>query len=644
VPKKILIAQRTKFWSLLKAGYSIKEASRRANFSESYGKSLVRNGANGPNGAGPGNASDKIRETEEEEEERLRPKRRHELPGVALRCLDDFEEFRWRYLGSVSTPWQIEAAQRAVELLDTPDKSYLVINCPQGGGKTRLFSHDLTAWLTVRNRAIRGIFGSLSQSVSGDLCGNLRDTLERTSPALARPEDRERGLARDADATLAGDYGRFRPVGAGGRWRRDNIIVEQLDGASVEKEPTWAAFSREAKFLGWRVDFMVWDDLVDFDLLRNPDRVQDLYNWWDINAESRLDPGGLLLLVGQRLRSNDIYRYCLDKRIQIDEFDDDSESRPMYHHIIYKAHYDDRCDGRNASHGINAPPYPDGCMLDPPRIKWRDIREKQAAGNYEVVYQQQDTDPTNVLVQKDWVAGCWDDDRFVGELPPIPSGSDVVRYITVDPSPTKYWAVIDWLYVLDQGVDPTAGYRYVIDVCRRKMGANDFLDWERDGTYIGVGEEWVQRAKTQGHPVDRMIVERNGAQRFMLQVESWRNWCRSRGVEISEHDTTNNKSDPEYGVWATIPNAWRFNRVRLPGADVTSRNTVYPLVQEVTTYPDGATDDCVMSQWFGEYHLPNLIGTRKTVGPMNRHRPSWVHGGTPHVSHAQQRVAELAYR
>jgi hypothetical protein len=642
MPKKILVSQRTKFWSLLRAGYSIKEASKRSNFSESYGKSLIRNGAAGP--AYQNGSYNKIA-TEAEEDERLRPKNRDELDDTALDCLADFERFRARYLGSVSTPWQVEAAQRAVTLLDTPEKTYLVINCPQGGGKTRLFSHDLTAWLTVRNRALRGIFGSLAQSVSVNLCANLRDTLERTVPARARPEDIARGLAKDADATLAAEYGRFRPEGAGGLWRRDSIIVEQMHGASMEKEPTWAAFSREAKFLGWRVDFMVWDDLVSSDMLRNQDRVEDLYNWWNIEAESRVDPGGLLLLVGQRLRSNDIYRYCLDKQVRIDEFNADSETRPMYHHIVYKAHYDDRCDGRTESHFLNAAPYPEGCMLDPARVTWRDIGEKQTAGTYQVVYQQEDTDPSHVLVQKDWVEGCWDENRIIGQLPPIPPGSDLLRFMTVDPSAVNWWAIIDWLYVLPHDTDLNAGYRYVMNLCRRRrMGANEFLDRAADGTYIGVAEDWVRAAQAQGVPIGHLIMERNAAQRWAFQYEFFQDWWRTRSVQVMEHETTNNKSDPDYGVWATLPAVWQFNRIRLPGGDRSSRLTVHPLIQEVTTYPDGATDDCVLSQWFGEYHLPNLVGTRRAVGSMGRHIPSWMNGARPRITHVQRRVTELAHR
>jgi hypothetical protein len=672
VPKVITPQTRVKYDSLRRAGHTRREACKRAGVSESWAKKrdkeleargkaeppdavapkvikLHQQGRGAPevaamtglpahrvadiikHGAGYGSG-----QQGRDEENAVGPIPLDELSPVARDCLGDFERFRARYLGSKSTPWQVEAANRVVEYLESPIKEYTVVNCPQGGGKTRLFSHDIPAWVTARQRNIRGIFGSLAQNVSTGLCANLRDTLERTVPAQGRAEDIERGLATNAEATLAAEYGMFKPTQGGGLWRRDSFIVEQHGGVSVEKEPTWAAFSREAKFLGWRVDFMVWDDLVNTDMLRNQDRVDDLYRWWDDEAQSRLDPGGLLLLVGQRLRGNDIYRFCLDKKVEVDEFDDsdDAELRPKYHHVLYKAHYDDRCVG---AHRKDAPPYPDGCMLDPARITWRDIKEKQADGNYQVVYQQEDTDPSEVLVQKEWVygglaadrtehAGCFDKDRGVGELPKLPSGAFAVRYMTVDPSPTKWWSVQDWLYVLPHGTpEQLGGYRYLLNHVRKKMGANDFLDYDHGSDeYVGLAEQIVSNARTQGCPVQFLILEKNAAQRWAMQYDFFTRWKQTRRVQVIPHETTSNKSDADLGVWATLPNVYKNGLVRLPGRDSACKAMSYPLVREVTTYPNGSTDDCVMSQWFGEYNLQHLVTRRHTGARVSTDIPSWM--------------------
>jgi hypothetical protein len=588
----------------------------------------------------------------------------NELSDVARDCWGDFEAFRARYLGSVSTPWQVMAAQRVVELLDGPEKVYCVVNCPQGSGKTRLFTHDLACWLTVRDRTRRGLIGSLGRALSESLCGNLRDTLEREVPVVARDVDRTRGLALDAEATVTGDYGSFRGAQL---WRRDKFYVAQADGQpAMHKDPTWAAFSREAKFLGWRVDVAIWDDLVNTDMLRNPEAVEDLYRWWHIEAESRVDTGGLLLVVGQRLGANDIYRHLLDARVPVTQLDGGDATEPeraQYVHICFKAHYDELCDG--GTHTRNMPPTtfdpatgePDGgsCMLDAARITPRDIDEKRAAGIYEVVYQQEDTDPTNVLVRKVWIEGgtedrvdyigCWDHDRAIGQLPAIPPGSDVIRYLSVDPSPTRYWGILDVLYVRPPDTERTAGNRYIIDLARRKMGANDFLDRGADGTYIGLAEDWVTRAKQQGHPVQYLIFERNAAQRWFTQYAFVHDWRRTRSVQVVEHETTRNKLDETYGIWATLPNTFRYGRIRLPGDRATSsRAYTQPLVQEVTTYPGGATDDLVMALWFPEVHLPHLIGALHPVPPIYNDRPSWLSGGHKTPSRAQQLIAEQATR
>jgi len=635
VPKVILASQRAKFWRLRSAGHSIREAAGKSGFSESYGKGLVRDGRKD-------NSTPASRPERFKREEERGPTPLGELSDIAADCLEDFGRFRARYLGSISVPWQEECADRVRGLYETGADEYAVVNVPQGGGKTRFFSHDLPAWLTVRDRTIRGIIGSLGLTVSNSLTSNLRDTFMREAPVLAREVMKRRGLATDAEATLSGDYGSFRPTAdESAMWRRERFTVAQHGGvATADKEATWAAFSYEAKFLGWRVDFMVWDDLVNTQMLRNTDSVDALYRWWDDEAESRLDPGGLCLLVGQRLRSNDIYRYCLDKASITDEIEagDEPDDRAprMYAHIVYKAHYDDLCDDQHSRH---APAYLEGgCMLDPGRITWQKIRAKQNAGNYEVVYQQQDSDPASVLVNKVWInggdyagvtfAGCFDEDRPVGALPPfIPGGSFTVRYMTVDPSPTKWWAILDWLYVLpDDGTEPLAGYRYLIDIHRAKMGANEFLDYSRaQDAYIGIAEDWVSRSKTSGHPISHLIMEKNAAQRWAMQYEFFRNWARTRGVQVLEHETMANKTDPTFGVWNTLPAAYQYGRVRLPGDRATgARNAVWPLVSEVTTYPNGATDDCVMSQWFGEYNLQHLVHQRRPVSTIYADMPSWV--------------------
>ena len=64
------------------------------------------------------------------------------------------------------------------------------------------------------------------------------------------------------------------------------------------------------------------------------------------------------------MSADDIYRYALDKvappdEIELEEFDpeDAPEDWRKYHHISYKAHYEELCTG---DHKIASAPWPEG--------------------------------------------------------------------------------------------------------------------------------------------------------------------------------------------------------------------------------------------------------------------------------------------
>jgi hypothetical protein len=350
-------------------------------------------------------------------------------------------------------------------------------------------------------------------------------------------------------------------------------------------------------------------------------------------AEKRLEPQGLLLLQGQRMGSDELYRYCLDKRVIPDDADETGDTADWprkYRHIVFKAHYDDRCEG---VHGKDAPYYPDGCLLDPRRLPWRELRAEMSnpRHNFAVIYQQEDSDPDSVLVDPLWVqggtdprtgqvfVGCQDRHRDAWELPEGLFG-DLVAYATADPSPTKYWSVQFWIA---RCVDGQPQERYLIDHVRQAMDAPSFLDWDNPRQeFVGLMEEWQHRSWQIGHPIGTWIVEKNGAQRFLLQYEHVRRWMAKWRVDIVPHETERNKADPEYGV-QTLAGIYRYGLVRLPWkANSAGRLASMKLVEEVTHWPGWRTEDCVMSQWFGEFRLPTLVPTG--AGLPKFKRPSWI--------------------
>ena len=566
------------------------------------------------------------------------PRRPSQLPARAKRALNDFNYFQLVYLGRIGLPWQEEAAHQIEELLATPEKEYVVINAPPGAGKSSNFTYALPLWLTAKDRAIRGLIGSATSKLASQYTASIRRALESTLPLEADDEDIQKGIAVDAEATLSEDFGRFKPQ-EHESWTKDAFIVQQYDGSSItSKEPTWTAVGRDQEFIGGRYDFCMWDDLVTSNRLRSLETIEKDRDWWDTYAERRLEPGGLLILQGQRMGASDLYRYCLDMEVvegDDGEFDDDDDTEGVslreaddgtmrkYHHITFKAHYEDRCQGK-VNHRASSPPYPEGCLLSPKRVSWRELSgiKKNRPDTYAQVFQQEDVSPDAVLVDPAWIngygtfPGCWDKERSRLEYPQGLAGPSY-SIVAVDPSPTRYWGITWWLY------NQPSDQWFLIDIEKRVLDAPSFLDWNsNDGCFTGLMDEWQRASKDIGIPITHWIIERNGAQRYLYAYNHVKRWQSLNSVQIIPHDTYRNKTNEEFGVQMIAPN-FKFGRVRLPGKGA-SRGYSMKLVDEVTRYPEGTTTDLTMSTWFAMFQMQYI--ERKASSPVRQKRPSWISG------------------
>ena len=553
------------------------------------------------------------------------------LSDEAKRALDDFAYFRRRYFGRRSTPWQEEAAHQVEKFLVTQRKEYAVVNCPPGSGKSTLFTLDIPAWITAKRRGIRGMIGSASQTLADRYLLRLRNAFESPWPSKAESEEIEMGLAFDAEASLLQDYGIFKPENAP-LWSARAFIVAQHDDRPItEKEPTWSAYGLDTAFIGGRFDIAIWDDATEDKYLTTDDTIEKQRNRWDKVAEKRLEPGGLLVLQGQRLSPVDLYRHSLDKKAGSSEDSDHSEccraeGGKKYHHIIFRAHYEDRCV---EDHGEGAKYYPEGCLLDPHRLPWRELEAEMenSASNFAQVYQQEDIDPTQTLVNPFWIKGgtdpvtkevypgCWDNERCLWEIPRL--SMPFVSYMTVDPSPTKMWGIEMWVY------HPDTELRFLVALENVKMQIGQFFDWsDPKGSFVGLLADWHDRSVTAGFPLSTLIFEANAAQRFFLATDALRRWQQSTGVRVIGHETyAKNKLDKELGP-QQLANLYRRGLVRLPGGDDRSRFASLKLIEEVTRYPMAHKDDLVMSQWFGEANLSHVYSRKPPLRKV--WRPSWM--------------------
>lgn len=685
----------------MEQGMSVAEAANRAGIARSWAYKLLareRRAAAGPYIAADHDATDL---SDEEIEYGPEPRGKDELAKAARRAQRDFGYFCRRYFGRIDTPWRTIAAVRALELLASPEKEFLVVNCPPGVGKSTLFTHDIPAWLICRDRSIRILIGSRTQTQAERLLGRLRNSLKSRYLLMPSERDLRRGLAVKPTGILVDDFGRFRSPDRTAQWSRQALAVEQVGGGrSTEKEMTVAAYGFDGDYLGLRPDVSVWDDLVDRKNVANPEVLAATVDLYESQAESRIEPGGLHMLEGQRLRARDLYRHALDLTTQDDEDDSDDDDpassalrrwwgragspiveqgavrladdyivgqEPLttngaestatgrfkaleddrtgykYHHIIFPAHFEDRCRGY---HRKDAPPAlsddPHGCLLDPARLTWKELRtiQENNTDRYRITYQQEDVDPAHQLVPDIWVRGgigddgvlydgCFDYDRSMLQLPTLPPGTPFHMVITADPSPTRFWAVQMWCWV------PATRTMHLMNIYSGQLEAPGLLDWNHDrSTYSGLLERWHTQAGELGYPPRTLIFEINAAQRFLTQYDHFRRWRRDRSVNLVPHTTGLNKTDADKGVYA-LQSEWRHARVRLPAQTPEDRRALLPLIDEVTRYPDGtATDDQVMAQWFLLWNAERLwsAGINK---PTTQRRPSWLES----TSRARLRIA-----
>lgn len=543
------------------------------------------------------------------------------LSYEALKALDDFAYFRRRYFGRESTPWQERAAYEMLRAVETDQREYIVMNEPPGSGKSTLFTTDIPCWLIARNRRIRIMIGSRTERQGRMYVGRIKRALERDAPLRADADSVTRGIAFDADACLQDDFGAFKPEGRSDKWRNEEISVRQIDGVSLDdKEATVSAWGQDSGFLGGRFDLVVWDDLLDRKNMRTQESRDSMKEWWDGEAESRLEPRGVLLLQGQRIQANDLYRYALNKK--------NLDDTPKYRHVMFKAHYEEMCDGVTHSEE----PWPRGCLLDPHRLPWTHLEtiKHNNPRTFAVMYQQEDGDTTGGLIDPAWIVGgtdsegfpspgCLDRDRRLLDPPVHLAEADHFSFVTVDPSPTEWWGVIWWLY------DPLTDNRYIVDMHRRRMNPEDFLSMNLDDmTFSGLIPDMHKQGLRLGIPITHVLVEVNAAQRWLLQQPHVQRWMLATGVRFLPHTTTINKQDPKYGL-ETIGDFFRQGKIRIPWGDIPSRNRTQILIDEGLQYPDGDTTDVIMSTWFMTLAVLHHYVPKRFAG-YHLPRPGWMRG------------------
>lgn len=577
-----------------------------------------------------------------EERLTLPPIPHEELSPDARQQLEDFHYFCEQQFGVVTTPWRRSAFNRLWPLINSDEKEFVVFNAPPGCGKSQFISHDLALWLTVRNRRVRGLIGSVTEHLARPYCRRIRTSMERTLPLVARDVDKRLGLSTDAATVLAADFGRFRTDDMSQLWQANQFTIDQMGGLDTgEKEPTWQAYGRGSEILGNRQEIIFWDDLVTKRTMAET-TSESFVEWFEDEAEPRLEPGGIFILNGQRM-GKDLYRNRLDSEFIDIDADGNEIVVKSYHHIIFPAHVEANCTGDHHrlkaafaefdEHGEAVPGT--GCLLDPRRVTWGDLSrvKRRNKRTYEVVYQQNEYAEGERLLEEIWLSGgeslrgelfigCRDLQR--GRLQ-FPEHLDP-RYVSagsVDPSSSKNWSVQWWLH------EPTNDIDHLIDLYKGGLTAGELLSFNPEtGQYYGMMDEWQRRSAMLGKPMKVWFVETNAAQAYLLQHQFVYQWMRMHGVTIVSHKTHQwNKHDAEHGFWG-MRNQYKWGKIRLPYAEGTPH--VGDTLEEEGLRWDGvkkggrAGDDALMAQFIYRCNIHDYVEPAPDPTPATDRAPSWL--------------------
>lgn len=569
-----------------------------------------------------------------------------DLSDQAKHQLEDFHYFCEVQFGLITTPWRRAAFARLWAYWQTAEKEYVIINAPPGIGKSQLSNHDIPIWLTCRDRRIRGLMGSSTDRLAVPATRKIRTSFDRHYPLTASDNDERLGLSVNATSTLIGDFGRFHPDDNALLWQANQFQVELIGTSdSGEKEPTWQAYGRGAEQLGNRFIYVGWDDLVTKRSM-NETASTDFIEWFEDEAETRVEPGGLFVLNGQRL-GFDLYRNRLDSEIiDIDEDGNEVISK-RYHHIVFKAHEADNC---TSDHGRDAAPAEfdeetgalvpgTGCLLDPKRQTYREISQIMRSNprKFDVVYQQQDFSEGSKLIEYHWIfggesmtgdifPGCLDTDRDRLQAPGLLEDR-TVSVGTVDPSSAKYWSVQWWLN------EPTHDIDHLMDLYKGTLTAGELLSFNpTTNEFYGMMDEWQRRSVDLGRPIEAWVVETNAAQRYLLQHKFVHVWMARHGVRIISHKThAHNKQDSEHGFWA-MRNQWLWGKTRLPGKKDSGGFVMSRQLFDEGLRWDGANrggskgDDALMAYWIYRVNLDQIVVAEQMqmTEPGAGAAPSWL--------------------
>lgn len=423
---------------------------------------------------------------------------------------------------------------------------------PATHGKTTLLSELLPIWALSRDPNIR-----------------IANILKNEADARAVTRAIMNELV--TNEALIEDFGPFRDEDDDSKiWTQSRFDVARRSKRS--KSATYAAFgagSRNA--LGYRTDWTILDDCVTDKNSSTAEQRQNLREWFNQGPVTMPDrEEGHITIVGTAFHPEDLYHDLMRLRGEDD--------KPMWKTTVKRAVLD-------AEKQI---------VLWPEERPWSFLMEQKATMgtlDFNKRFQNVAVDPSGLVFREEYVrGGIWNHERFPGCLDPDFKIGDC-----------------DGSWQVYCGFDPAIGVTrskkfcahitLAVGSCQKHDRCLWVVDLKRDQMTLPRQVDLIlDQHETYG--AVKSVIEMNGYQAGLYQAVRDKMDRQGRSMNIEPHYTNRiNKPDPHAGVSA-MGTMVEQGRLHIPWGDAASRTAMTLLVDEMVTYPDGKTTDCVMGLWF----------------------------------------------
>ena len=530
-----------------------------------------------------------------------------------------FEEFREEYLGTQTFTHQsqwidlIEGREpRGLHpnmVFEKGDPGRILINTAPEHAKSMTLSIDYVTYRICKNPNVRIIICSKTQEMAKQMVYAVKQRL--THPRYHKLQVN------------------FAPAdgfqGGSAVWQASQVYLGSDVRDSAEKDPTLQAIGIGGQIYGARADLILCDDCV---VLSNSNEYEKQIRWIQQEVQTRLNPGGKLVIAGTRVDPIDLYRELREPGRYPDQVSpwtylaqpavlEFAEKPEDWVTLWPKSNVPfDGTDDEADDQGL----FP---RWDGPRLAAR--RRTLDPKTWSMVYQQADVSDEAIFNPKD-VRACINGRRTVGKIDgnneyhERPLGMQGLYVVCgMDPAMAGETATIAY------ALDPKTGTRYVLEAHRmRAPSPSQIKDIIKTWTIKYSPMCWV--------------IEKNAFQLYLTRDEEIRDFLANRGTAMVEHYTSNNKLDPDFGVASLAP-LFTEKKISLPSSH--NCEGVKALVEQLVTWRPGIKgselkQDLPMALWFCELKARQVI--EQAIGRVRMHSQSKY---IPRYRRAQQYVVSL---